>query len=77
MKKHLSNLILITLTGCILAGCASLTGVTNWKENTFESPHSKDATVKVNPSVSSMTMASFSRSSSNQCCGLQWNNLCV
>jgi hypothetical protein len=47
MKKHLSNLILITLTSGIFAGCASLTGVTNWKENTFESPLGKDATVKI------------------------------
>ncbi len=42
MKKHLLSLILITLTGC-----AGMTGVTNWKENTFESPLGKDATVKI------------------------------
>jgi hypothetical protein len=47
MKKTISNLILITLTGYIFAGCASLTGVTNWKSNTFESPLGKDATVKI------------------------------
>ena len=47
MKKTISNLILITLTGCIFAGCASFTGVTNWKENTFVSPLDKDATVKI------------------------------
>ena len=42
MKKHLLSLILITLTGC-----ASFTGVTNWKANTFVSPLDKDATVKI------------------------------
>jgi hypothetical protein len=47
MKKNLSKLILITLTGAIFASCASLTGVTNWKENTFVSPIGKDATVKI------------------------------
>lgn len=47
MKKTISNLILITFVGSILAGCASLTGVTNWKENTFVSPLNKDATVKI------------------------------
>ena len=47
MKKTISNLILITLTGYIFAGCAGMTGVTNWKENTFVSPLGKDATVKI------------------------------
>jgi hypothetical protein len=47
MKKHLSNLILITITGCVFIGCASMTGVTNWKEDTFVSPLGKDATVKI------------------------------
>ena len=47
MNKTISNLILITIVGSILAGCASLTGVTNWKESTFESPLDKDATVKI------------------------------
>ena len=47
MKKTISNLILITIASSILAGCASLTGVTNWKENTFISPLGKDATVKI------------------------------
>jgi hypothetical protein len=47
MKKTTSNLILVTLAGSILAGCASLTGVTNWKENTFVSPLDHDATVKI------------------------------
>ena len=47
MKRTISYLILITLTGSILAGCASFTGVTNWKENTFVSPLGKDATVKI------------------------------
>jgi hypothetical protein len=47
MKKHLLNLILIILTGCIFAGCAGMTGVTNWKANTFVSPLGKDATVKI------------------------------
>jgi hypothetical protein len=47
MKKTISNLILITLAGCIFAGCAGMTGVTNWKENTFVSPLDKDATVKI------------------------------
>jgi hypothetical protein len=47
MKKTISNLILVTLAGSILAGCAGMTGVTNWKENTFESPLGKDATVKI------------------------------
>ena len=47
MKKNILNLILIALTGCMFAGCAGMTGVTNWKENTFVSPLGKDATVKI------------------------------
>ena len=47
MKKTISNIILITIAGTILAGCAGMTGVTNWKENMFVSPLGKDATVKI------------------------------
>jgi len=44
MKKN--YLILIAIAGGIFVGCASVTGVTNWKENTFVSPLDCAATVK-------------------------------
>jgi hypothetical protein len=47
MKKNLLNLMLIAIAGCIFIGCASMTGVTTWKENTFVSPLDRDATIKI------------------------------
>ena len=60
MKNHPSKLILILITGCIFAGCAGMTGVTNWKENTFVSPLGKDATVKIaNEAIARIGTVSF------------------
>jgi hypothetical protein len=47
MKNNISKLTLIALLTCVSTGCAGLTGVTKWKENTFVSPLDRDATVKI------------------------------
>src|SRR5665213_187544 len=47
MKKHLLNLLLMSIVCGAFIGCASFTGVTNWKEDTFISPLDRTATVKI------------------------------
>ena len=47
MKQNPFRFLYLALFGAILAGCASMTGVTNWKESRYASSLDREATAKI------------------------------